>query len=104
MALVKIASVDELQPGQMKRVRVEDADVALYNVDGRFYATSDLCTHAVASLTEGTLDGPVVTCPKHGGRFDVRTGAAVHLPAFSPLQTYEVHVRDGGIWIDADDL
>ncbi|MDI3256482.1 MAG: non-heme iron oxygenase ferredoxin subunit [Kyrpidia sp.] len=104
MALVKIASSEELQPGQMKRVQVGDTDLALYNVDGEYYVTSDLCTHATASLSEGTLDGHVVQCPKHGGRFDVRTGAAVHLPAFTPVRTYGVVVRDGGVWIDGDEL
>ncbi|ADG05343.1 Rieske (2Fe-2S) iron-sulfur domain protein [Kyrpidia tusciae DSM 2912] len=104
MALVKIASVGELEPGQMKRVQLGEADLALYRVGDEYYATADLCTHATASLSEGTLEGYIVQCPKHGGRFDVRTGAAVHLPAFTPVQTYEVTVRDGGIWIDDDDV
>ncbi|MBX6394751.1 MAG: non-heme iron oxygenase ferredoxin subunit [Alicyclobacillaceae bacterium] len=104
MALVKIASLDELQPGQMKRVRIDEVDLAVYHVDGGYYVTSDVCTHAVASLTEGSLDGYVVTCPKHGGKFDVRTGAAVHLPAFTPLKTYQVYIQDGGVWIDAEEL
>jgi 3-phenylpropionate/trans-cinnamate dioxygenase ferredoxin component len=100
VAKVKIANVTDLKPGEMKRIVVEDEELALYNVDGTFYVTSDICTHAGLSLTEGSLDGCIVACPKHGGKFDVTNGKAVALPAFKGLQTYAVEIEGDAIYID----
>jgi 3-phenylpropionate/trans-cinnamate dioxygenase ferredoxin component len=103
MALVKIANVSELKPGEMKRIEVDSEELALYNVDGAYYVTSDICTHARVSLTDGTLDGSIVSCPKHGGKFNVVTGKAVAMPAFKALQTYPVEIRGEDIYIDFEE-
>ncbi|MCL6592784.1 MAG: non-heme iron oxygenase ferredoxin subunit [Alicyclobacillus sp.] len=100
MAWVRVANVSELPLGGMRKVVVDDEEIALYHLADGVYATSDICTHARASLSAGTLQEHVVTCPKHGGKFDVRTGAAVALPCVYPLQTYPVEVRGDEIWID----
>lgn len=88
---------DELAPGQMKCVIIQGHRIALYNVDGTVYATDDTCSHAEYSLTEGELEGHVVKCPKHGAKFDVTTGQALCLPAWAPVETYEVKVENGEI-------
>jgi nitrite reductase/ring-hydroxylating ferredoxin subunit len=100
MAWIKVARVDEIPVGEVKFVDVEDEPIALYHAEDGFYATSDACTHASESLSMGRLDGHIIACPKHGGKFDIRTGAAVAFPCVYPLQTYDVEVRDGEIWIN----
>lgn len=102
IAWLEVAQVDELPQGSAKRIEVEGEDIALYHLDGTFYATADLCTHAQASLAEGTLlEGEhTVVCPLHGGRFDLTTGKAVRLPAFRPVRTYPVRVEGTKILIE----
>ena len=75
-------------------------DLAIYDIGGQVYATDNLCTHAYAQLTDGTLEGGVVECPLHGGRFDLRTGAALWSPAFVPVSTYEVRVEADDVLLD----
>ena len=72
-----VAKAGELAPGQMKRVFVEGIDIALCNLGGEYHAIDNICTHAYACLTDGYFEGAVLECPLHGGRFDVRTGAAL---------------------------
>ena len=93
------ASVDEIPPGEMKAVVVEDTPIALYNVNGEFFATCDTCSHEEASLAEGWLDDDVVTCPSHGAEFNVRTGAVLALPATEPIATYPVHVEGDDVLV-----
>lgn len=69
--------------------------LAVYHVEGRLHAVQDLCPHAGAVLSEGELEGPVVTCPRHGSRFDVRTGERLRGPADDPVQTFTL-VEEGG--------
>ena len=97
---VRVASTAELPPGTMKGVWVDDEAVALYNVDGEIFATSDICSHAHAHLSEGELCGCTVECPLHGARFDVRTGRQLNLPAVVPVEHYEVKVEGDDIFID----
>jgi nitrite reductase/ring-hydroxylating ferredoxin subunit len=87
--------VDELQPGQAKLVALDEEGVAVYNVGGSFFATADGCTHRNGPLSEGDLDGKIITCPLHGSRFDVTTGEVVRGPATRPVQTYRVTVENG---------
>ncbi len=86
----------DLKPGQIGLVSVADEDVAVYNVDGTFYATQDLCPHADGPLSEGSLDGAMVICPWHASCFDVTTGAVLKGPAKEALQVYRV-VIDGDV-------
>lgn len=89
---VTVARVGEIPPGAVKVVRLDDQPVALFNVDGEFFAMDDLCTHDGGPLAEGALEDHVIECPRHGARFDVRTGAALCLPATSPVPTYAVKI------------
>lgn len=86
------------------RVEVDGHPVAIWHTEGgEFYATDDTCTHAQASLSEGGLEGHLCICPRHGARFDVRTGAVRALPAVVPLRTYPVRVEGDAILIDWTD-
>lgn len=93
---IQLCKISEIEPGEMLRVDVDGAPpIAVYNLNGEFYATSNICTHATAMLTDGYLDGDIVECPVHGGTFNVRSGAAVDFPCEVALKTYEVAVEDG---------
>lgn len=94
---VSVAKLEDLQPGKCMRVIVDGQKIALYNVEGTVYATDDTCSHAEASLSEGCLRGDEIECPKHGARFNVRTGEALSLPAWAPVATYAVKVEEGEI-------
>ena len=69
--------------------------VVVVNLDGEFFAVEDVCTHDGGPLGEGKLAGCELICPRHGARFDVRTGDATRMPAFEPVPTYEVRVENG---------
>ena len=71
---IRVAAVDDVPPGTAKEVMAEEQVVALFNVDGQFYALDGVCPHAGGPLGEGTLRGTTVTCPWHGWQFDVTTG------------------------------
>lgn len=86
----------DLKPGHIRRVEVAGQGVAVYNVDGRFYATQEACTHRGGPLSEGQLDETTVVCPWHASCFDITTGAVLVGPATEPLRTYRV-VIDGEI-------
>lgn len=96
---VKVAETGELVPGRLKLADVRGTRVAIANVDGSFYAFSDECTHDGGPLSDGDLDGEVVTCPWHFSRFNVRTGEIVESPAEEVVETYEVKVEDGAVYV-----
>lgn len=96
---VRVADAAELIPGQPLLVTVDDEDITLYRVGDEIYATEDLCSHAEASLAEGDQHGYLINCPRHGGQFDIRTGAATHFPAFSPIRTFSVKEENGAIYL-----
>jgi nitrite reductase/ring-hydroxylating ferredoxin subunit len=89
---VRAAKVADLQPGSVLRVEVAGRAIALYNLDGAFYATDEICTHAYASLAEGFVDGETIECPLHGATFSIKTGEALSAPATEALATYAVRV------------
>jgi nitrite reductase/ring-hydroxylating ferredoxin subunit len=84
--------VDDVPPGSVLLM----GDVAVFSVAGGFAATQAMCTHKAGPLSEGTVDDMTVTCPLHGSRFDIWTGAVLRGPAKEPLKTYRVIV-DGDI-------
>ena len=94
---VRIGHAGEIKPGAMRRFDVDGHAILVANVDGRYYAVDDTCTHEDASLTSGSLKGELVKCPLHGSRFSVITGKVLDEPADRDLQTYLVRV-------DGDDL
>jgi 3-phenylpropionate/trans-cinnamate dioxygenase ferredoxin subunit len=98
---VRVASAADIPPGTKKIVEVDGVEVVVVNLDGVFHALEDVCTHDGGPLGEGALEGCQLICPRHGARFDVRTGAALTMPAFEPAPTYAVRVQDGDVLIEA---
>ena len=92
-----VARVGEIAHGEVKRVEIGDEEIGVYNLDGELYAIEDRCSHDDGPLVEGDWepDEAVVICPRHGSRFDLRTGRPLTLPAFEPVETYAVRVEDG---------
>jgi 3-phenylpropionate/trans-cinnamate dioxygenase ferredoxin subunit len=89
---VRVAKTSDIPNGAGAYFDVDGAPIAIFHVDGQYYATTDICTHEEASLSEGELEGEIVECPLHGARFNVRTGDVKALPAVVKLQTYPVRV------------
>lgn len=92
---LSVASAADLEAGAMMGVELGDLRVALYNVDGAFFATENVCTHAFAILTDGWFEDGVVECPLHAGRFDVKTGAAQGDPVTCDLRIFRTRVVEG---------
>ena len=91
--------LEELPDGSMRLVAADGLTIGLYHCQGKLHAIEDRCTHDDGPLCEGEWDaaGCQVVCPRHGSRFDLRTGAALTLPAYLPVATYPVRVRDDGM-------
>ena len=100
---VKVASRGELPPGSKKLVEIDGRAIALFNVGGAIYAIDDVCTHDGGPLAEGELSGCEIQCPRHGARFDVRTGKPLCMPAFEPVSTHEVDLKGEDIFIVIQD-
>ena len=102
--LVSVASVGEIPVGGKKLVVVEGVEIALFNVDDQqYYAVEDICSHDGGPLAEGeVIDTYEIECPRHGARFDMRTGEALTMPAFEPIETYEVVIQNGRVCLAVD--
>jgi nitrite reductase/ring-hydroxylating ferredoxin subunit len=96
---IKVAETKDVAPGSEILVELDGEPIALFNVDGTYYAIGDTCTHSGGPLSEGDLDGEVVTCPWHGAQFDVKTGEAMSPPATEPVRSYRVKVEGSDILI-----
>lgn len=99
MGFVRVALADELPEGGVRIVEVENEEILLCKVQGEIYALANICTHDDGPLGDGELLGYEIECPRHGARFDVRTGDVRSLPAIVPLPRYEVRVAGGEIWV-----
>lgn len=96
---VRVASLGEIPPGGLKEVRIDDRSLAIFHLDDGYYAIEDVCTHDGGPLAEGIREGDVIECPRHGARFDLKTGAVLSLPAVAPVPTFEVRVSEGEIQV-----
>jgi 3-phenylpropionate/trans-cinnamate dioxygenase ferredoxin subunit len=96
--MIPVCAVDDLPDGEAVRIEA-DVPIAVFNVEGAFYAIDDTCTHQDASLADGWLEGRTVECPLHASCFDLRTGAPTGPPAKKPVRTHEVVVRDGHVYV-----
>ncbi len=99
---VRVATVSELEPGTFRVVDGDDVMIAVFNIDGAFYAIEDVCTHDYETLTGGPVNGCEITCPRHGARFNIKTGEALCAPAFEPVSTFPVRVEDGVVQVIDD--
>jgi 3-phenylpropionate/trans-cinnamate dioxygenase ferredoxin subunit len=101
---VDICPVDELPPGAKRVVEWEDLEIGVVNCNGDIVAIEDRCSHDDGDLMEGDVDVDkcTVECPRHGSLFDLRTGKPLTLPAYVPVDTFEVVVEDGVIRVEVD--
>jgi 3-phenylpropionate/trans-cinnamate dioxygenase ferredoxin subunit len=100
---VRVAAASELVSGGKKLLDIDGRAIVLLNVDGQYYAIDDVCTHDGGPLADGELYGCEIECPRHGARFDVRTGAALRMPAFEPVTTHRVKVEAGIIFVSLNE-
>jgi 3-phenylpropionate/trans-cinnamate dioxygenase ferredoxin subunit len=99
---VTVAPVGAVKNGKVKTFHVAGHDIALCNIEGTYFATQDLCTHDGGPLGEGELWNHDIECPRHGGRFDVRTGQVTALPPIFPIKTFPVRVEGDEIQVAFD--
>ncbi|HLF87128.1 MAG TPA: non-heme iron oxygenase ferredoxin subunit [Nitrospiria bacterium] len=101
--MIRVAEVSDLPVGGVKKVSLEDVDIAIFNIGGELYAIGDTCTHEQASLSEGDLDGDNISCARHGATFNIKTGEVVALPAVMPVPIYRVKVEGKDILLEVPD-
>lgn len=100
MPWVRACAVDEVESGEAVVVAGVDPAVAVFNVDGEWLATADLCSHDKSSLADGYIDGDIVECAWHFAKFCLRTGAALSLPATVAIRSYTTKVDDGVVFVE----
>jgi 3-phenylpropionate/trans-cinnamate dioxygenase ferredoxin subunit len=102
--IIDICTVSELPPGSMKLVEWEELEIGVFNCGGTFHAIEDRCSHDNGPLAEGEFDAETCTveCPRHGSRFDLRTGNPLTLPAYVPVDTFPVIIDDDQIKLEVD--
>jgi 3-phenylpropionate/trans-cinnamate dioxygenase ferredoxin subunit len=92
-----VGPVGDLPAGERLFVEVDGKSLVIFNIAGGLFSIADVCSHDDGPVGEGTLDGYEITCPRHGARFDVRTGKVTQMPAVIDIPAYPVRVRDGTI-------
>ncbi|MEJ7652598.1 MAG: non-heme iron oxygenase ferredoxin subunit [Chloroflexia bacterium] len=99
-----VAKVGEIEPGGVKHFEVDDEEVAVFNLDGEYYALSDVCSHQYALLSDGEVYASegTVECPLHGSEFDIRTGKALNLPAVTAVPSYKVRIAGDNVEVSLD--
>jgi 3-phenylpropionate/trans-cinnamate dioxygenase ferredoxin component len=95
----EIAAAEDLPNGERLFVEIDEAYLVVFNIAGDIYAIDDVCSHDDGPLGDGDLEGHEVICPRHGARFDVRTGKALTLPAVEDISAYPVQIVDGKIQV-----
>lgn len=99
---IDVVTEDELPQGEVHVVDLEGIEVAVFNIAGQYYAIEDVCTHDGSEISTGCLYDHVIECPRHGARFDVRTGEVLEPPAYESVQTFKVRIENGMIQVGDD--
>jgi len=102
MQRIDLCSTADVAPGTAIQVATGDLTLAVYNVDGEFFCTDDICTHGPGLLSEGYIDGDVVECNFHNGQFNIKTGEVVAPPCMIPIKTYKTIVEGDRVFIETD--
>jgi len=102
MPRIDLCSTAEVAPGAARKVEIGELVLAVFNVDGDFFVTDDMCTHGPGSLSEGYIEDDVVECNFHNGQFNIKTGAVVSPPCMVPIKTYKTVVENGRVLIETD--
>ena len=100
---VKVAAAADIPSGSRFWMEFEEETLVIFNINDHFYAIADRCTHDDGPLEDGQLRDHEIECPRHGARFDIRSGAALSLPAITPVPTYEVKVEEGIVYVESPD-
>jgi len=99
LSFISVCLEEELPPGERLFLEIDDKSIVLFNLAGDYYAIADICTHDDGPLGEGEVEGHQIICPRHGARFDIRTGEVLALPAIQDVPAYPVRLVDGMIEI-----
>ena len=102
MGREKVGGINDIPIGTTLCCVLNGIKIAVCNVDGTFYAIEDVCTHDGGALDQGTLQGNIIICPRHGANFDVITGAALSMPAVVPVKTFPVEIESDTIYVKTD--
>jgi len=97
-----VAAVADFLPGSYRPVEVDGVAIAVFNVDGHYYAIEDVCSHEAETLSNGTLTGLEITCPRHAARFSLVTGEALSPPAYEPVAIFPVRLENGRVQVRDD--
>ena len=97
---ITVAERDTLEAGSVTGAKAGEIDVALYNIDGEIFATHNLCTHAHAMLSDGWLEGDIIECPLHGGRFEAKTGKGLGSPITCDVKTLPVRIQGNTVQVN----
>lgn len=101
MGKIIIGKTNDIPPGKMIKSSIDGREILVANIDGEFFATDDSCTHSGASLSEGQLDGCVITCGWHKAEFDCKTGKLLKFPAkIRDLTSYSVVVESDNVYVE----
>ena len=96
---ITVARVDQLVAGTRQIVDIDGSQIVVFNLEGKYYAIEDVCTHDGGQLTGGEVEGDQIICPRHGARFCIRTGAALTAPAYEPTATFPVRIEKDEIQV-----
>jgi len=106
MTSLLVQGAADLKPGEMKKFSISGTDILISNIEGIFYAIANTCTHMGGSLADGNLENGIVTCPRHGAQYDVKTGKCVGKLSFllvkkftDGVKEYPVEMKDGELYI-----
>lgn len=97
-----VANQADIPPNGWETVDLDGTLIAVFNLDGEFFAIEDICTHDGAVLTGAPIEGDQITCPRHGARFSIKTGEVLAPPAWEPVPTFPVKVEEGKIYVRDD--
>jgi 3-phenylpropionate/trans-cinnamate dioxygenase ferredoxin subunit len=98
-----VCAIDELPRGERILIDLDNEPVVIFNIAGEIFAIADMCTHDDGPLGEGEVEDHQIVCPRHGARFDVRTGEVLSLPAVKGVKTYPIKVEDGIVKIGLEE-
>ena len=96
---VKVAKTSDIPRGEVRSFVVDNELIAICHVNGSFYAIKDKCTHMEYPLSDGELDGETITCIYHGAKFNVKTGEVLAMPAYEPVETFQLKIEEDDIYI-----
>jgi 3-phenylpropionate/trans-cinnamate dioxygenase ferredoxin subunit len=101
---IEVESVEKFVPDTHREVDIEGVSVAVFNLEGAYFAIRDMCTHDGGKLADGEMQGETIVCPRHGARFSIKTGKVLSPPAYEDVRIYKVRVVDGKVQVNSETL